>query len=82
MSVEREASDLYDALSASFTKANVRLLGYTESIGGIAPSDTSAANNASNPASPKDQSAVFHKVQGDSVKRSSGAWGSRGTMPP
>ncbi|KAJ4286719.1 hypothetical protein N0V90_012971 [Kalmusia sp. IMI 367209] len=29
-----------------------------------------------------DQPSAYHKVQGDSVaKRSSGAWGSRGTMP-
>ncbi|KAF2709615.1 hypothetical protein K504DRAFT_491075 [Pleomassaria siparia CBS 279.74] len=55
---------------------------YLDSIGGNAPSkDTSVMNNASNPAPPPDQPSVFHKVQGDSVKRSSGAWGSRGNMP-
>ena len=72
----------YNKRSASFTQANARLPEYLESIGGIAPSDTSVVNNASNPTSPKDQSSVFHKVQGDSVKRSSGAWGSRGIIHP
>jgi hypothetical protein len=76
------ADGSYDQLSISFTQANACLLGYLESIGGVAPSDTSVVNNASNPTSPKDQSSIFHKVQGDSVKRSSGAWGSRGITHP
>ncbi|KAF2254640.1 hypothetical protein BU26DRAFT_500357 [Trematosphaeria pertusa] len=55
---------------------------YLESIGGINPSvNASAPDDGANRAS-KDQSSVYHKVQGDSVaKRSSGAWGSRGNMP-
>lgn len=66
--------------SSANTRAHANyVIGYLESIGGINPSvNASAPDDGANRAS-KDQSSVYHKVQGDSVaKRSSGAWGSRG----
>lgn len=54
--------------------------GYLESVGGTQPSNHASAVSNGADSTSIDQPSVYHKVQGDSVaKRSSGAWGSRGT---
>jgi hypothetical protein len=53
---------------------------YLESVAGTCSSDGAPAMHTGTNAKSADQPSAYHKVQGDSVaKRSSGAWGSRGT---
>jgi hypothetical protein len=79
--VREQSNPPAQACSLQKNKAN-HLIEYLESTAGTLPSPSTHQSNVQADAPVPDQPAVYHKVQGDSVaKRSSGAWGSRGTWP-